>query len=58
MLPRVYTDLDTEGDLPVPRRLRFEPTPDKSGGLKGSTHHWLAVYPPEFETPKFFVGVD
>jgi hypothetical protein len=27
------------------------------GGLKGSTQHWLAVYPPEFEIP-FFVAVD
>src|SRR2546427_482798 len=33
-------------------------TPEKSGGLKGSTQHWLAVYPPEFEIPTFFVAVD
>src|ERR1700680_1130285 len=32
--------------------------PVKSGGLKGSTQHWLAVYPPAFEIPTFFVGAD
>src|ERR1700676_2814480 len=32
--------------------------PDERGGLKGSTQHWLAVYPPEFEIPTFFVAVD
>jgi hypothetical protein len=31
---------------------------DKSGGLKGSMQHWLAVYPPEFQIPMFFVAVD
>ena len=25
------------------------------GGLKGSMQHWLAVYPPEFQIPMFFV---
>src|SRR6202030_3670675 len=33
-------------------------TPEKRGGLKGSMQHWLAVYPPEFEIPTFFVAVD
>src|ERR1700746_59201 len=28
------------------------------GGLKGSMQHWLAVYPPEFQIPMFFVAVD
>ena len=28
------------------------------GGLKGSVQHWLAVYPPEFQIPMFFVAVD
>jgi hypothetical protein len=32
--------------------------PEKRGGLKGSTQHWLAVYPPEFEIPTFFVAFD
>src|SRR5580693_8822898 len=32
------------------------PTPEKRGGLKGSTEHWPAVYPPEFEIPKFVVA--
>src|SRR5215470_9714471 len=32
--------------------------PEKRGGLKGSTQHWIAVYPPEFEIPTFFVAVD
>jgi len=32
------------------------PTPDKRGDLKGSTQHWLAVYPPEFEIPRFVVA--
>ena len=31
---------------------------EKSGGLKGSMQHWLAVYPPEFQIPMFFVAVD
>jgi hypothetical protein len=30
--------------------------PDKWGGLKGSMQHWLAVYPPEFEIPRFVVA--
>ena len=34
------------------------PHDDNPGGLKGSTQHWLAVYPPEFEIPTFFVAVD
>src|SRR5215472_18271576 len=34
------------------------PSPDKSGGLKGWMQHWLAVYPPEFEIPTFFVAAD
>jgi len=30
--------------------------PEKRGGLKGSTQHWPAVYPPEFEIPRFVVA--
>jgi len=30
--------------------------PEKPGDLKGSTQHWLAVYPPEFEIPRFVVA--
>ena len=33
-------------------------TPDKSGGLNGSTQHFLAVYSQESENLKFVVGVD
>ena len=36
----------------------FEPSPEKSGGLMGSTQHWLGVYPPGFEIPMFFAAVD
>src|SRR6202167_3835494 len=32
--------------------------PDKSGGLNGSTQHFLAVYSQESENLKFVVGVD
>src|SRR5207245_496905 len=35
-----------------------KPVSENAGGLKGSTQHWLAVYPPEFEIPTFFVAVD
>ena len=35
-----------------------KPVSDNPGGLKGSMQHWLAVYPPEFEIPMFFVAVD
>ena len=31
---------------------------ENRGGLKGSMQHWLAVYPPEFQIPMFFVAVD
>ena len=31
---------------------------DNPGGLKGSMQHWVAVYPPEFQIPMFFVAVD
>jgi hypothetical protein len=31
---------------------------DNPGGLKGSMQHWLAVYPPEFQIPMFFVAAD
>src|ERR1700722_5538061 len=34
------------------------PVAENRGDLKGSTQHWLAVYPPEFEIPTFFVAVD
>ncbi len=30
--------------------------PGKRGGLKGSTQHWPAVYPPECEIPRFAVA--
>ena len=30
--------------------------PDDAGGLKRSTQHWSAVYPPEFEIPRFVVA--
>ena len=30
--------------------LRYD---EKRGGLMGSTQHWPAVYPPEFEIPRF-----
>jgi hypothetical protein len=36
--------------------LRQKPVTDKAGGLKGSTQHWPAVYPPEFEIPRFVVA--
>ena len=29
---------------------------ENPGGLKGSTQHWPAVYPPEFEIPRFVVA--
>ena len=29
-----------------------------AGDNKGSMQHWLAVYPPEFQIPMFFVAVD
>jgi len=29
---------------------------ENGGDLKGSTQHWLAVYPPEFEIPRFVVA--
>src|SRR3977135_1231764 len=32
--------------------------PDKSGGLNGSTQHFLGVYSQESENLKFVVGVD
>ena len=40
------------------RSSHFEIASDKRGGLKGSMQHWLAVYPPEFQIPMFFVAVD
>ena len=33
-----------------------KPVSDKRGGLKGSVQHWLAVYPLEFEIPRFVVA--
>jgi hypothetical protein len=33
-----------------------KPVTDNPGDLKGSTQHWLAVYPPEFEIPRFVVA--
>ncbi len=35
-----------------------EPIPDKSGGLNGSTQHFLEVYSQESENLKFAVVVD
>ena len=32
--------------------------PEKSGGLNWSVQHYLEVYLPEFESPKFVAGVD
>lgn len=32
------------------------PDSDKAGDLKGSMQHWPAVYPPEFEIPRFVVA--
>ena len=32
--------------------------PAKSGGLNRSVQHYLEVYLPEFESPKFVAGVD
>jgi hypothetical protein len=37
--------------------LKFE-LPEKSGGLNGPMQHWLGVYSPEFQSPKFFADVD
>src|SRR6202044_1562705 len=34
------------------------PTPDRSGGLNGSTQHFLEVYSQESENLKFVVDVD
>jgi hypothetical protein len=36
----------------------FQISVENRGGLKGSMQHWLAVYPPEFQIPMFFVAVD
>ena len=30
----------------------------KLGGLNRSMQHWLAVYSPEFQSPRFFADVD
>ena len=38
--------------------VRFWIDVENRGGLKGSMQHWLAVYPPEFQIPMFFVAVD
>jgi hypothetical protein len=34
------------------------PVFDNAGGLNGSLQHWLAVYAPGFQTPKFFLDAD
>jgi len=44
--------------LGVYARRAFQITVANRGGLKGSMQHWLAVYPPEFQIPMFFVAVD
>jgi hypothetical protein len=31
---------------------------DNAGGLNRSMQHWLAVYLPAFQSPKFVAGVD
>ena len=41
-----------------PRSSQTEIASDNPGGLNGSMQHWLAVYPPEFQIPMFFVAVD
>jgi hypothetical protein len=33
-------------------------TVENRGDFKWSMQHWLAVYPPEFQIPMFFVAVD
>ena len=47
-----------EGPLLPAMVSHFEIASDNAGGLKGSMQHWLAVYPPEFQIPMFFVAVD
>jgi hypothetical protein len=44
-------------ELPCFRRLRIELT-ENGGGLNWSVQHYLEVYLPEFESPKFVAGVD
>ena len=41
----------------VKRELRNE-VPEIRGGLNGSLQHWLGVYWPEFQSPKFLADVD
>jgi hypothetical protein len=31
---------------------------ENPGGLNRSMQHWLAVYSPEFQSPRSFAGVD
>ena len=40
--------------LPIP----VVELPTKRGGLNRSMQHWLAVYSPEFQSPRSFAGVD
>ena len=59
---RKETGAEADSQVAAPAETRMcnhlRCAPDKRGGLKGSTQHWLAVYPPEFEIPTFFVAVD
>ena len=40
------------------RRLAYLQLTVNRGGLNRSMQHWLAVYSPEFQSPRFFAGVD
>ena len=42
----------------TPLSVRYLVVPDSSGGLNGSTQHFLEVYSQESENLKFLVGVD
>ena len=39
-------------------KLSQEQPAEIPGGLNWSMQHWLAVYSPEFQSPRFFAGVD
>ena len=57
-LPNNSRRMRTEAGFLESAMSHFEIAGDKRGGLKGSMQHWLAVYPPEFQIPMFFVAVD
>jgi hypothetical protein len=47
-----------QGDRCVIRkRSRKEFESGRDGGLNWSMQHWLGVYWPEFQSPKFFAGL-